>query len=76
MTGRAPQWFPDRWTQLPLPRLFDDEADPPTPDVGCRPCNYTCATPSGKEGHLARSPTESRAAGRTALAPKGAPWRG
>ncbi len=28
MTGRAPQWFPDRWTQLPLPRLFDDdEAD-------------------------------------------------
>jgi hypothetical protein len=28
MTGRTPQWFPDRWTQLRLPRLFDDdEAD-------------------------------------------------
>lgn len=30
MTGRTPQWFPERWTQLPLPRLFDDDgADDP-----------------------------------------------
>jgi len=32
MTARTPQWFPDRWTQLPLPRLFDDDDEADDPD--------------------------------------------